>query len=454
MKKKVSKVLAIIISVLIVFGGSYYAYKKYSSKSTSVSSTRYSLAKVTKSNLDITVQATGTVTGADAVNVFSFNTGVIEGMTAKQGESVNKGDLFCKINDDTTKDAVENAKTALDHSKLELQALEDQMDSLVIKAPIDGKIKTVFVAPGDDVTSMKSTYGGMAVMLVGGAGNVLETNIPFPSSGKVMEVYTSAGKDVKKGDTLFKLDDTSLKNSIATKNNEIEQAQNTLNSKEEDLAKSTITTPISGIVSVLSIKNGEIVDNTKLIATITDTSTMTVTLPVDELDINKVQVGQNATIKIDDIDGKNFTGKVQSISQSGTTTNNVTTYDVIVSIDNPENVKVAMNANVSIAVQSKENVLTVPVEAIIERNGKKYVMLSNGTQKSASSNKKGNNSAAGKLVEVETGIKNKTNIEILSGLKENETVMTALPASSTKTSTKNQGGMGGGMSGGGAPRGN
>jgi HlyD family secretion protein len=449
MKKKLSKVLPIILLIFLVSAGGYYAYKHKSAKA-AVSSTKYSLSKVTKTNLDITVEATGTVTGADAVNVYSSNTGAIQGMTAKLGGAVNKGDLFCKIDDDTNQQAVENARISLEHSYLELQSLKNQLDDLSIKAPIDGKIKAVYAAVGDDIASIKSTYGGMAMMVVGDGS--LETAVSFPSGGKVAEVYLSAGQSVKKGDLLFKLDPKTINNSISQKENDIKLAEKNLKDKEETLSKSTISTPISGIVTTLSVKNGEIVTNEKLIATITDTSKMQVTLSVDELDINKVQVGQTTTVKIDDIENKTFTGTVESIAQSGTTTNNVTTYSVVVTINNPENVKIGMNANVTIAVQSKADVLTVPVEAIIEKNSKKYVMVQD-TQKSSSSSKKAsNNATTGKLVEVKTGLKNKTLIEITSGVTEGQTIMTELTEStstSTKSSKSKSSQQGGGMSGGG-----
>lgn len=454
MKKFLSKkALGIIALVLVVGVGGYFVHKKYASKSSTKSSTKYSLSKVTKTNLDITVEATGTVTGADAVNVYSSNTGAIQGMTAKLGGAVNKGDLFCKIDDDTNQQAVENAKISLQHSYLELQSLKNQLDDLTVKAPIDGKVRAVYAAVGDDITSIKSTYGGMAMITVGDGS--LETAVPFPSSGKVAEVSVSAGQTVKKGDVLFKLDPKTLNNNIAQKENDIKLAEKNLADKEETLSKSTITTPISGIVTTLNVKNGEIVTNEKLIATITDTAKMQVTLAVDELDINKVQVGQTAAVKIDDIENKKFTGTVESIAQSGTTTNNVTTYDVIVTISNPENVKIGMNANVTIAVQSKANVLTVPVETIIEKNGKKYVMVQDA-QKSPSSNKKAsNNTTPGKLVEVKTGLKNKTLIEITSGVTEGQVVMTELSestststkSSKSKTSQQSSGMQGGGMGG-------
>ncbi|NMM62010.1 efflux RND transporter periplasmic adaptor subunit [Clostridium sp. P21] len=457
MKEKVLKMSAVIIFILIVGLGGYYAYKKNTSKN-ALASTKYSLLKATKTNLDITVEATGSVTGVSEVNVFSANTGTVDGMTAKLGAVVNKGDLFCKIDDSTTKQAVENAQISLQHSYLELQSLKNQLDDLVVTAPISGKVRAVYAGVGDEISSIKSTYGGMAMITVG-TDNSYETAVPFPSSGKVSEVCVSTGQNVNKGDVLFRLDAKTLNNSIAQKENDIKLAQKNLSDKQTDLAKSTISTPISGIVTVLNVKDGEIVTNEKLMATITDTSKMKVTLAVDELDINQVKTGQTATIKLDDVKDKTFKGSVESISQSGTTTNNVTTYSVVVTIDNPENVKIGMNANVTIAVESKANVLTVPVEAITEKNGKKYVMVSEETKKSTSSNRKASNNAKpGKLVEVKTGLKNKTLIEITSGVTENQTVMTEL-TQSTSTSTKSnkskssqQGGMqGGGMSGGAPP---
>ena len=457
MKEKFSKILTIVIIAAIVGGGGYYAYRRYANKSKTASNVKYLSEKVTKTNLAVTVEATGTVSGADEVNVYSNNSGSLSGMAAKAGDHVNKGDLFCKIDDTSTQQDIQSAQITLEHSKLELQALESQMDSLLVRAPMNGKIKSVFVSSGDDTASMKSAYGGMAVMTVG-SDNALEITVPFPSSGgKVAAVYTSAGKTVKKGDILFKMDDTSVKNSIAQKDNEIQLAEINLNNKIESLSKATISTPISGIVSVLNVKNGEVINtsNPTLIATITDTSKMEVTLPVDELDINKVKVGQKASISIDDVEGTTFKGEVQSISQEGTTSNNVTTYSVVVTIDNPTGVKIGMNADVTISIESKD-VLAVPVEAIVSKNNKKYVMVSDETKQSSGSRKQGNK--ATKLVEVKTGIKNSSMIEIVSGVTENQTVLVEVNTSSSSSSSKNRnknnqmggmsGGMGGGMGGG------
>jgi HlyD family secretion protein len=221
---------------------------------------------------------------------------------------------------------------------------------------------------------------------------------------------------------------------------------------------------------------------------------MKVDVQVDELDISKVKVGQSANISFDAISDKAYTGTVQSISQMGTTTNNVTTYDVIVGVNNPDGVKLGMNANVSINVTSKADALTIPIEALIERNNKKYVMVKSGNSSDAtSSNSSGQGSwsrsgnsgngngsysrsgnsgnggngsyskggsfggsgngsgngnsristSGGKLVEVQTGLQNETTVEITSGLTEGQQVMIQLPQVSSSTSQRSGGGFGG-----------
>lgn len=547
-KKKILNALIILVVLLVVGVVGDYAYGKYAAKNTATSKTRFATAKVTQTNLDVTVQNTGSVSGLDDVNIYSSNNGMVEGLTASAGSVVKQGDVFCKIDDTDTQQAVKDGQYALDQKEialqaitpqpikdaessleqkqLALQALQLQLANLNIMAPIDGTVKSVFVSAGDDITSTKPAYGGMAIITTG-TDDSLEIPVPFPSTqGKIGEVDVKAGQTVKKGDLMFKLDPSTIQNSIDQENSQITQAekdlqaanntyQNSLDQENSQIAqakedlqnkvdtlnKSTVITPVSGVVSVLNIKNGQMLENSQiaLIATVTDVSKMEIQLPVDELDINKVQVGQKATITIDDIPGKTFTGQVQSIAQNGTVTNNVTNYNVVVSVDNPDGVKIGMNANVSIAIQSKENVLAVPSEAIITRNNRKFVMVasnkptqvknnssffgnlismlfSSNNNNSNNNNSNGNNNSfggntnsssgknngssgknnnfsgnangsGGRLVPVETGIKTSTMTEITSGVTEGETILIQLPqsTSSSNSAGKNGGGMGGGM---------
>lgn len=489
MKKKIIKIILGCVIVGLVSAGGYFGYKSYASKKT-VTSSRTVTNKVRKGNIDITVQATGTITSVNEVSVSSSNSGTIRNLAFKAGDSVKKGDVICNIDDSNAQQSVTSSQNSLAQKNLELSNLEKSLDDLYIKAPIEGKVKSVFVSSGDNVKTAKQAYGALAIIVV---NDSLEVQVPFPDSGKIETIYISPGAVVKKGDNLFKLDGQSIQQNIAAKKLEIQQAQSDLNFKQASLNKSTITSPIDGVISTLNIKEGDTIDNNnKAIATITDLTKMQIILPVDELDIDKVKVGQKATISVDSIKGKTYDGVVEKIAQTGKTTNNVTTFDVTVSISNPERLKPGMNANVTIAVESKENVLTIPVEAIIDRNGKHFVMVpssdstnnkqanSNQSQKSgqasngvgnignsgnsnnsrsnngSSSNNRSSNNAAGKLIQVTVGLQNQNQAEIVEGLKEGDSVLITLPQTSSNNTRNNFGGsnFGGGnnLGGSGATR--
>ena len=137
----------------------------------------------------------------------------------------------------------------------------------------------------------------------------------------------------------------------------------------------TVKSPIAGLVTSVISGNGSTGKAGEASLTVSDMSTMKVKVSVDELDITTVAAGQKATIKFDALTDKTFTGTVESAAQSGTTTDNTTTYDVIVSVDAPTGIRLGMNANVTIAIQSKENAIVIPAEALIESNNKKFVRV-------------------------------------------------------------------------------
>ena len=237
----------------------------------------------------------------------------------------------------------------------------------------------------------------------------------------------------------------------------------------------TLTAPISGMITNETNTTGDNIQSGKTILTVVDNTSLKIKVSIDELDIAKVQVGQKAEIKFDALTGKTFDGNVDSISQVGTSSNGVTTYDAVISIKNPDGVKIGMNANVNILVSDKQDALTIPTEALIQRNGKDYVMIpqsttssqgastdnsantkkqnGNGNSQYGSGNGNGNGKTTngqskGKLVEVQIGLENANMVEITSGLKDGDKVLVTLPqvsSSSSKNSNSMSGGLGGGM---------
>ena len=186
---------------------------------------------------------------------------------------------------------------------------------------------------------------------------------------------------------LRNLDDTkkSGENSILSKSESLYNTQlNSITSgdseeeKIEDYLKQlddcTVKAPISGVVSAVNIEVGDMY-NGSAIVTIDDTSSFEVTTEIDEYDIGKIEKGQKVIIKTNATGEEELEGTVKRISPRASSGGNEVTYTVLISVDTPhEMLRMDMTAKLSIILESKENVLTVPYEAVQEdQSGKYYV---------------------------------------------------------------------------------
>jgi HlyD family secretion protein len=208
---------------------------------------------------------------------------------------------------------------------------------------------------------------------------------------------------------------------IAKANAQVAQAKAALDNAEEDLRNSTILSPIDGLVLSRDVSVGDGVSSililgsqATLVMTLGDTSEVYVQGKVDEADIGKVYLGQPARIVVESFKDKKFTGKVTRISPFGKEKDNVTTFEVRVSISNPSGeLKANMSANAEIILEEKKNVLMVPEASLIyDKDRSASVELpdpkaENGRRK----------------IPVKLGISNGVKTEIVSGLNEKQQVV-------------------------------
>lgn len=259
------------------------------------------------------------------------------------------------------------------------------------------------------------------------------TEVRSEIAGKVMEVYADEGNIVKKGQKLFSLDTDEIDVNIEKQRLSLQQAQLNYESKLRQVESLKVYAPIDGIILEQNVEEGEQVGNSSSgnsgpAAVIADYSKMEVVIPIDELDINKVKVGMPVKITAEAVPGKTFEGIVEKIAEQGVSQNNVTTFDVTVSLDKTPDLKIGMTMDVAILVAQKNNVLMVPIAAVQQRNDRSYVMLFNDEEPRSRNNNRNNPRLPGRMVEVETGISNEDFVEILSGLKEGDRVL--LPSNS------------------------
>lgn len=176
--------------------------------------------------------------------------------------------------------------------------------------------------------------------------------------------------------------------------------------------------------------------------TISPDDTMTLDVSVDELDINSVEIGQEAAVTFDAIEDEEFTGEVTEIGNTASVNGGVAKYTVSISVPKDEAMKQGMNASATITIENRENVITIPVNALQEKGDKVFVY----TKEDADGNLSGE-------TEVTTGLSDGTTVEITEGLSEGDTVYYNKTGSSDSQNSDNSdmpGGMGdfGDMSGG------
>src|SRR5258705_4082684 len=185
---------------------------------------------------------------------------------------------------------------------------------------------------------------------------------------------------------------------------------------EEQLSYTTVTSPIDGIVLSRDVERGDAVSSilvlgssATLVMTIGDTREVYVKGKVDESDIGKVYLGQPARIKVESFKDKTFNGKVTKISPMGVEKDNVTTFEVRVSINNPGGeLKAEMTANAEVILEEHKNVLQIPEGALIYDKDKNASVQMPDPKAKDGMRKLG----------IKIGISNGAKTELLSGIKE------------------------------------
>jgi HlyD family secretion protein len=202
---------------------------------------------------------------------------------------------------------------------------------------------------------------------------------------------------------------------------QVAQNEASLQSLEEQLSYTTLTAPIDGEVLSRDVEVGDAVSSilvlgsgATLVMTLGDTSEVYVKGKVDESDIGKVYLGQPARIRVETFKDKTFTGHVTKISPMGVEKDNVTTFEVRVSINNPGGeLKAEMTANAEIILDEHHNVLMIPEGAIMyDKDKKASVDIPVPSAKDGM-----------KKIAVNIGISNGVKTEVLSGLKEGDQVV-------------------------------
>jgi HlyD family secretion protein len=219
----------------------------------------------------------------------------------------------------------------------------------------------------------------------------------------------------------------------------VRQARALLRQAEEDLSYTRIVSPMDGKVVQLNAQEGEVVVTGTMnylgsvIAVIADLSEILVEADVTEIEVVSVKTGLGAKVTVDAISDRTYEGRVVEIGSSATlragSTSGVRYFKVKVLIVDPdERLRPGMTAQVDIVTSSKEGVLCVPVQSVVERVpsqvAKKPSEASAGSDEPKRKYVFVLDGAKAKAIEVDTGISDATHVEVRSGLAGGEEIVT------------------------------
>ncbi len=356
------------------------------------------LATAERGDIARSVVATGQIEPLTKVEVKSKASGIVEKIFVDAGAHVKTGQVIAELDKEQLQAAVAESRANLDAAEAAQQAAEATLQ------------KNIVDAQGPDVPFLKHDMDRAESLYKQG---LLALN-SMQDAEMNYQVGVNKQLSAQRNVTVSKAQVLQARAMIA-------QAKAALDNAEEDLAYATITSPIDGTVLSRDVEVGDAVSSilvlgsqATLVATLGDTSQVYVKGKVDEADIGKVYLNQPARIVVESYKDKTFQGKVTRIAPLGDEKDNVTTFEVRVSIDNASGeLRANMSANAEIILEEKKNVLLVPEGAILfdkDKNASVQVpdpRADNGQRK----------------VAIKLGISNGVKAEVLSGLNANQKVV-------------------------------
>jgi membrane fusion protein, macrolide-specific efflux system len=396
-----SRVTLSIVCIVVIAVVAFFVYRAVSGDDTAT--VTYTTGTVQTMTLTSSISGTGNIELPNTESVNPSISGKVADLSAKLGDTVKKGDVLFTLYNPQLDIEVATAQNGYDTAVLAV----DQARTSLVSAK----------------TSQASTFRSTAGVV---------------SGQQATAAVTTATLAVEAAETAVKA------------------AEITLQDAEDNAAARTVTAGMDGVITTLSIENGDSLTggtaNASAPVVITDPNVYQATVTIAESDISSVEVGQKATLSFDSLTDVTLTGSVTRVDTVGTNSSGVVSYSAVITPDvmNPA-VKSGMTVTASIITETAANVLAVPSTAVKTSNGGSYVqILQNGVPSN---------------VTVETGLSSDSYVEISSGLTDGQeiivssTTASASKSGSTTTTVRGQGNVlqGGGMiidgTGGGPPAG-
>lgn len=387
-----------ILLIVIVIGIGWFGFSKINSSKNNVS--QYQTAEAEKGTLVVSVTGSGNVSATNSTSVSTQTTGVISEVFVKDGDQVKTGDKIAGI-------------------ELDLQGQQRSSQSFASYQSAKNNLEG---AKADMYTTQSTMFGKWKTFMDIAQNSTYQNSDGTPNNiNRSLPEFHIANDDWLATEAKYK-----------NQQNIVNQASTAVNSAWYSYQQnsSTVYAPITGTVTGLSLRVGHVIAESINSSTNTQSATKiasvktdalpTVVINLSEIDVPKVKVGMKATITFDTFPDKTFTGKVVSVDTTGVVNSGVTNYPTAIELDTKSDAVLPnMAASANIITKTKDNVLLVPSSSIQTQNEETFIrVMKNGKPQE---------------VTVEVGLSSDTQSEILSGIKEGDTVVTSIIQSANST---------------------
>jgi RND family efflux transporter MFP subunit len=385
------RLAAAVIAILLI---SLFFWNRNRTKS---QTPQIQTATVEKGTIVASISASGSVISSNIQNITTQASGVVSKVNVVDGEEVKKGQTI---------------------AQLTLDSSGEQNQASAYSSYLSAK-SSLASANANYYTLQSDLFAKNQKLINDAVARGLTTDDP---------TYIQQNDDWMASEAKFKNVQTDLAKAQASLSSAWLSYQQT---------SAKIVAPSSGTVNSLTIAEGMTLGasqttsgsrNDQRIASILTGGTPLISVNVSEIDVNSIKTGQKATITLDSLSDKTFTGSVVSVDRVGTTSNNVTTYPVVIKLDVESNeILPNMAASASIITETKTDVLTIPSSAINYQGSQATVTVVKGKTQ--------------EVTNIEVGISSDTQSEVVSGLSEGESIVTSSTTQTQTTQTSNSRGI-------------
>ena len=431
-RRRLRRWIILVVVLALLGGGGWWGWKRWWAPAKANAADASEIVAIACGHVEKSVDSSGKVVANLEVDIKCRASGEIVKLPFDISQSVRKGDLLCQLDPTDETLMVRSADAAVAQSAARVaQAELDLKQSVENLATTRRKDESALASARIKAANLRAKADRQKQLVEQqlGAREDMETaETEASAADSALDSAKIAIDELKQQE--IQLD--YKREAIKTAKAQLQADTVTLDTQKQQLAYTTVTAPIDGVLSALNVQKGAIVasgmngfSGGTTILTLSDLSRIFITATVDESDIGEVRVGQAARATVASFPNRSFVGKVTRIAAKGVNTSNVVTFEVKVEIldEHKDMLRPEMTGNVKIIQDQRDNVLMVPSAAVVHENGKTFVNLSGGTRR-----------------EVKLGLEGSENVEVASGLSEGERVLVATEEPTRWKSGDNRGG--------------